>query len=553
VSIASDQRGLNFDTNTPESPIRVELPPLRLLVVEDNPSDILFLQKMLESRGTGQYAAAFAKTLDAARSLLTAQTFDAVLLDLSLPDSQGLDTIGRVVARAPHLPIVVLTGTTDSSIVPEAVRQGAQDYLVKGQCDGAALARSIQYAIDRKQIEVQLRAQQCELEKKNRELLETQRRLEMYRDRYINLYDFAPLGYVTLDEEGYAQEINLAGANMLGADRDAITGYLFSDYVAKEDLPSFSFLLQKCVRERAEVTVELRLKAEGSRLIPVQLRSVPVVSEEQGVIFCKTAMTDITERKRMEEAIRHSRDFLQTVIDAIPDPILVIERDYRVTMANRAARELSGRLDMVSECLPCYAVSHHRDSPCAENECHPCPLHEIIRTKSPVSVLHTHYDANGEEVFVEVTAAPIFDEKGEVTHVIEACRDITARKQAEEALARDRNLLRTLIDYLPDCIYIKDLEGRFLTANLATARLMGTDSPDKLIGKSDWDFYPSAAAEQYRADEEELRRSGVPIVNKDEPHIDATGNPRPVLTTKVPLKDSHGKIVGLVGITRDLP
>jgi PAS domain S-box-containing protein len=168
-------------------------------------------------------------------------------------------------------------------------------------------------------------------------------------------------------------------------------------------------------------------------------------------------------------------------------------------------------------------------------------------------VLHTHHDANGEEVFVEVTAAPIFDEKGEVSHVIEACRDITARKQAEETLARDRNLLRTLIDYLPDCIYIKDLEGRFVTANLATARLMGTDSPDDLIGKSDWDFYPPVTAEQYRADEDELLRSGVPLVNKDEPHVDAMGTPRPVLTTKVPLKDSHGKIVGLVGITRDLP
>jgi PAS domain S-box-containing protein len=375
----------------------------------------------------------------------------------------------------------------------------------------------------------------------------------MYRDRYINLYDFAPLGYVTLDEEGYVQEINLAGAKMLGTDRDAITGYLFNDYVTKEDLPSFSFLLHKCVAERAEVTVELRLKAGGSRLIPVQLRSVPVESDEEGMIFCKTAITDITERKKMEEAIRHSRDFLQTVIDAIPDPILVIERDYRVTMANRATRELSGRLDMVSECLPCYAVSHHRDSPCADDQCHPCPLQEILKTKSPLTVLHTHHDANGEEVFVEVTAAPIFDEKGEVSHVIEACRDITARKQAEETLARDRNLLRTLIDYLPDCIYIKDLEGRFVTANLATARLMGTDSPDDLIGKSDWDFYPPVTAEQYRADEDELLRSGVPLVNKDEPHVDAMGTPRPVLTTKVPLKDSHGKIVGLVGITRDLP
>jgi PAS domain S-box-containing protein len=169
-----------------------------------------------------------------------------------------------------------------------------------------------------------------------------------------------------------------------------------------------------------------------------------------------------------------------------------------------------------------------------------------------MTVTHTHYDARGREVFVEVMAAPVFDEAGEVTHVIEACRDITDRRRAEEALARDRNLLRTIIDDLPDCIYVKDTQGRFLAANQATARIMGVATPDDLLGKSDADFYPPDLAAQYRADEEELLSSGQPLINKDEPRRDVSGTPRDVVTTKVPLKDDQGRVVGLVGISRDL-
>jgi PAS domain S-box-containing protein len=534
-----------------------DLMPLHLLLVEDNPGDAMLLQSVLDLDYPGQYATTIAATVGEAKSLLIDRGFDAILSDLSLPDSQGLGTIHALAAAAPQVPIIVLTGGGDAGIVPEVVHSGAQDYLLKGQSDAATIARMIHYAMDRKQIEAQLRAQQEELQRKNAELQETQRRLEAYRDRYVDLYDFAPLGYVTLDEDGYVQEINLAGARLLGAEREAVTGYPFSDYVAKDDLPVLSKLLRKCVEEHQEVTAELRLMAQDGRLIPAQVHSIPVHGAmtaggfQEDATFCKTAITDITQRKAMEETIRRSHAFLQTVIDAVPDSLLVIGRDYRIVLANRSARELSGESEIVSRCLPCYRVSHRRDFPCTE-EGHPCPLRDAVVSKAPVTVTHTHYDARGGEVFVEVMAAPVVDEASEVTHIIEACRDITDRKRAQEALARDRNLLRTIIDDLPDCIFVKDRKGRFLVANVATARIMDVATPDDLLGKSDADFYPPELAAQYRADEEELLSSGQPVINKDEPRRNADGTLRDVVTTKVPLRDDRGRIVGLVGISRDL-
>jgi PAS domain S-box-containing protein len=388
-----------------------------------------------------------------------------------------------------------------------------------------------------------------ELERQNEELRAAQRHLEAYRDRYIDLYDFAPLGYVTLDEDGFVQEINLAGAKLLDTDREELTGYAFAEYVAKESREAFLQHVAQCVGQRSEVTTELHLITRGGLSITAQLHSIPVAGPMDDTL-CKTAITDITERRKMEEALRKSQVFLQTVIDAMPETMLVIGRDYQISLANRAARELAGGIDPVA-CLACHQLSHKRPHPCAgQSDC--CPLRQVIATKAPVTVLHTHHDSEGREVFVEVTAAPVFDDCGEVTHIIESCRNVTDRKRAEAALEQDRNLLRALIDHLPDCIYIKDTQGRFIAANLATAQLMGATAPDDLLGKTDADFYPPELAAKYRADEEQLLRSGQSLLNQNESRADAAGHWRNVVTSKIPLLDSQGKVYGLVGITRDL-
>ncbi len=131
-------------------------------------------------------------------------------------------------------------------------------------------------------------------------------------------------------------------------------------------------------------------------------------------------------------------------------------------------------------------------------------------------------------------------------------RDITDRKQAEDALEKERNLLRTLIDNLPDFIYIKDTESRFVTANNAVTNLMGVAKPDELIGKKDFDFYPKELAGNFYNDEQEIIRSGQAIIQREEPVIDSAGNNRWLSTTKVPLRDNRGKIVGIVGMGRDI-
>ena len=122
----------------------------------------------------------------------------------------------------------------------------------------------------------------------------------------------------------------------------------------------------------------------------------------------------------------------------------------------------------------------------------------------------------------------------------------------ERAASSDGTMLRTLIDNLPDLIYVKDIEGRFLLANVAVARIMGAKTPAELLGKNDFDFHPKDLATLYYEDEQAVIRSGQPLLAREEECRDPAGNLMHLETTKVPLRDAAGRMTGLVGIGRDI-
>jgi two-component system cell cycle sensor histidine kinase/response regulator CckA len=130
--------------------------PIKILLIEDNAADVRLIQEMMgDTRAS--HIIEVAERLSSGISKLSKQDIDVVLLDLGLPDSGRLDTFTRVSAKAPRVPVVVLTGLNDEEIAVKAVSLGAQDYLVKGQINGPLLIRAIRYAIERKRMEEELR------------------------------------------------------------------------------------------------------------------------------------------------------------------------------------------------------------------------------------------------------------------------------------------------------------------------------------------------------------------------------------------------------------
>jgi two-component system sensor histidine kinase/response regulator len=146
------------------------------------------------------------------------------------------------------------------------------------------------------------------------------------------------------------------------------------------------------------------------------------------------------------------------------------------------------------------------------------------------------------------TATPFVEQR----LIYAAARDITERKAMEETLARERNLLRALMDNLPDHIFVKDTDSRFVTANTATLRSLGAATWEEVAGKTDFDFLRRELAEQFFRDEQEVCRSGQPLMNREELLIDPLGQEKWLLTTKVPLRDGTGAVIGLVGMSHDI-
>ena len=130
--------------------------------------------------------------------------------------------------------------------------------------------------------------------------------------------------------------------------------------------------------------------------------------------------------------------------------------------------------------------------------------------------------------------------------------EVNERMRAEEMLSEERKVLRALIDNVPDFMYVKDRDSRFVVANLSVARQMGVRTPDELLGKSDFDFYPKELATTFYDDEQRVIRSGQAEVNREEIGLDPQGNLSQILTTQVPLRDKHGQVSGIAGVGRDI-
>lgn len=141
--------------------------------------------------------------------------------------------------------------------------------------------------------------------------------------------------------------------------------------------------------------------------------------------------------------------FQQAIIDGVAEPLLVIGKDFRVKLMNQAALDsLSGEPEIPNN-TRCYEISHHRERPCSGTE-HPCPIQEVRESGKLVTVVHEHYRANGDRRLFEIIAAPFWDADGAFQGIIETMRDITERKQAEDAFHQYAERLRALTAQLTE-------------------------------------------------------------------------------------------------------
>jgi PAS domain S-box-containing protein len=160
-------------------------------------------------------------------------------------------------------------------------------------------------------------------------------------------------------------------------------------------------------------------------------------------------------------------------------------------------------------------------------------------------------DANGMHRIILTSKFPLKDNHGNTIGLVGSGRDITVLKRIEQKLADERNLLRALIDTAPDYIFVKDREGRFILSNIAHAAAAGLE-PGDLIGKVARGNFPEELAQRFHEDDEHVIQTGKSLINQERLTVDLEGNPKWVLTNKVPLRDDDGNVIGLIGVSRDI-
>ncbi len=173
------------------------------------------------------------------------------------------------------------------------------------------------------------------------------------------------------------------------------------------------------------------------------MAGVPNKGNEQLKAHIQDQESGAEQCQEVEKALKAARAFEQSIIDGVAEPIMVIGTDYGVRLMNRAAQEFSTGPEGTAEPALCYRISHQRAAPCSGLE-HPCPLEKVRQLGKPVTVVHQHYQSDGQPRFVEVIASPLLGPDGSFQGIIESIRDITDRRLAEEELQQYAERLRAL-------------------------------------------------------------------------------------------------------------
>ena len=276
----------------------------------------------------------------------------------------------------------------------------------------------------------------------------------------------------------------------------------------------------------------------------------PLRSSQGDVIGIVGVSHDITQHKNIEEELARERNLLRTVIDTLPDLIYVRNLDGRILLVNEACLQFVGLKshdEMVGKTDFDFYATENATRYFAAEQAMMNTGKPIVNAEEFVTEVRT-----GNSMWVSATKVPLRDPDGKIIGMVGVSRDITGRKEAEQALAEERNLLRTVIDNIPDYIYVKNTEGKFILRNHAGINLLGVKSPEDIIGKTDYDFFPRELADDFHSEERTIIQTGHAIVNQEVLVPEPVGDPHWLLYTKVPLRDSQGEITGIVGVSRDI-
>ncbi len=354
-------------------------------------------------------------------------------------------------------------------------------------------------AFERERLLHELQVRQMELETQNHELREAQAILEEMRARYADLYDFAPVGYATLDSAGVIREINLIGAEMLGEDRSRLIGVSFHLHVARENLAEFRKHLGREATPDERVTTELRLLRKGREPLPVVMQSQGVFHEEEAGLQWLAAFTDLSMQKQAEQAAQEGAELNRGILGSITAHIAVIDREGRIIAVNEAWNRFAQENGGAS--LPRHGVGSDYVAVCqkatdgldaiAKEALE--GIQAVLERRLPSFRMEYPCHSPHQRRWYLLSVTPLATERG---GAVLSHADITQRYLVEEAISEKEARLRAVLDTANDGILTIDERGVIKSFNQASEKLFGYAALEA-IGQNVKTLMPSPYRERH--------------------------------------------------------
>lgn len=389
---------------------------IEILLFEDNPGDAGLIEEMLEESAGLQYELKNVETLSEGLSLLKEIPFDVILSDLGLPDSDGMDTFLEIYARNPRIPIIILTGMNDEKIGIDAVKKGAQDYLVKGQVDGRLLKRSIQYSIERKKAEEKVQ-------------------------NLANIVESSNDAIITKSLDGIITSWNR------GAEQ--VYGYSAEEILGKPATILIPFALGKEAKKLVEM-IKLgekvhqhetsRLRKDG-KIINVSMTLSPIFDIYGELTAISVIARDITENKKAEEKLQKSEERYRIITEQTGQLVYEYDLEENKIYWAGAIEKVTGytQEELLDTGIELWINNVHPDDrkKVWDQKIRDCDRN-IKNTENKRNFNLEYHFRRKDGTYIHIEDHGVSLQKGNylTNKVLGIMKDITERKKAENALKK---------------------------------------------------------------------------------------------------------------------
>ncbi len=396
---------------------------------------------------------------------------------------------------------------------------------------------------------LELRRHVSEIEHEVKRHRHTEAALRQTESKYRGIFDNIAVGIYQTTKDGHYLAVNQRLADIYGYQKpeeliNSVNDISHQIYVDPNRRDEFVRLM----RDNDVISnFEAQIYRKDRSVIWISENARAVRNPDGELEYYEGTVTDITRRKLTEEKLKNSEILYHSLVESLPQNIFRKDLKERFTFANQrfcrileqAQEDVLGKTDF-DFFPPELARKYQEDD------------RRIMEKGGTFETVEDYLTPDHQKAYMQVVKTPLYDAQGKVSGVQGIFWDVTEKRRIEEDLAFERDLLRSLLDNVPDRVYFKDTSCRFLRCSLAMAQRLGLKDPAAVVGKTDFDFHPYELAQQFFEDEQRIILTGEPMINKAERQVSVSGDEIWASVTKVPLKNRHGQVTGIIGISRDI-